>query len=376
MALVLERHPALRLRVDGAHRAEPVDTATVLADAVVRRLPPAGLAAGSLADWLYERGQAEQLDPRTGPLVRVATVDGPDGSTLLAVTLHLLALDGRGLDNLCRTLDETYNRPEAPGEPDDGFLRYLAWRSALPGSGRQEEAVRLWRRLLAPLSGSSRPVARPVREPGRRWWAPDTNLQTALRARCAQQRTTPFTLHLAALGVALGRLGGTDRVCPAVPLDGRFQRRLDGSVGAFANVVPVPLAVPGDQQLGQILAGARQVVDEVLSASAVPYADLAAVHSDLAAFDDLDVVFNYARDDEQLPFGTGTLRDVGPDPLAPGRRLHMTVVDRQNSFRTLPRHDAATGDARLLDLYRQALYGLVFEPDACADSLAPQGAGA
>ncbi|WP_098013803.1 MULTISPECIES: non-ribosomal peptide synthetase [unclassified Streptomyces] len=376
MALVLERHPALRLRVDGAHRAEPVDTATVLADAVVRRLPPAGLAAARLADWLYERGQAEQLDPRTGPLVRVATVDGPDGSTLLAVTVHLLALDGRGLDNVCRTLDEAYDRPEAPGEPDDGFLRYLAWRSALPGSRRQEEAVQLWRRLLSPLSGTSRPVARPVRDPGRRWWAPDTNLQTALRARCAQQRTTPFTLHLAALGVALGRLGGTDRACPAVPLDGRFQRQLDGSVGAFANIVPVPLAVPGDQPLGQILAGAREVVDEVLSASAVPYADLATVHADLAAFDDLDVVFNYARDDEQLPFGTGTLRDVGPDPLAPGRRLHMTVVDRQNSFRTLLRHDAATGDARLLGLYRQALYGLVFEPDACADSLAPQGAGA
>ncbi|MFD0039941.1 hypothetical protein ACFVIZ_20185 [Streptomyces anulatus] len=106
------------------------------------------------------------------------------------------------------------------------------------------------------------------------------------------------------------------------------------------------------------------------------YADLATVHADLSAFDDLDVVFNYARDDEQLPFGTGTLRDVGPDPLAPGRRLHMTVVDRQDSFRTLLRHDAATGDARLLGLYRQALYGLAFEPDACADSLAPQGAGA
>ncbi|GGS65688.1 hypothetical protein GCM10010253_45710 [Streptomyces badius] len=375
VAVVLERHPALRLRVDDAHRAGTVDTAAVVAEAVVLRRPPAGLPTARLAGWLYERGQAEPLDPRTGPLVRVATVDAPDGSTLLAVTVHLLALDGRGLDNLCRTLDEAYARTTAPCEPDDGFLRYLAWRSALPGSRRQEEAVRLWRRLLAPLSGIARPVVRTAPEIGRRWWAPDTNLQTALRARCAQQRTTPFTLHLAALGVALGRLGGTDRACPAVPLDGRFQRQLDGSVGAFANIVPMPLAVPGDQPLGRILEDARRVVDEVVSASAVPYADLATAHADLAAFDDLDIVFNYARDDERLPFGTGTLRDVGPDLLAPGRRLHLTVVDRQDSFRTLLRHDAATGDDRLLDLYRQALYGLVFDPEASADSLVPKGAG-
>ncbi|MFB6878665.1 amino acid adenylation domain-containing protein [Streptomyces sp. NPDC056323] len=374
VAAVLERHPALRLRVDEAHHARPASTAEVLSACVVRRRPPTDIDAGRLANWLYECSQAEPVDPRTGPLVRVTTVDGPDGGTLLAVTLHLLALDGRGLDNLCRTLDEAYTR-FGTGEPDDGFLRYLAWRNALPGSRRETEAVELWRRLLAPLSGTARPEARTVREPGRSWWAPDAILQSALRARCAQQRTTPFTLHLTAFAVALGQLDGTDAVCPAVPLDGRFQQRLDGSVGAFANIVPMPLLVPGGRPLGQILDGARQVVDEVLAASAMPYADVAAAHADLAAFDDLDIVFNYARDDEQLPFGTGTLRDVGPDPLAPGRRLHLTVVDRQDSFRTLLRHDAATGDDRLLALYRQALYALVFEPGATADSFTPQGAG-
>ncbi|MFC8090613.1 amino acid adenylation domain-containing protein [Streptomyces sp. NPDC057301] len=376
VAAVLERHPALRLRVDDAHHAEPSDTAGVVADAVVRLLPPAEVPDGRLAEWLHEQGQAKSIDPRTGPLVRVSTVDAPDGGTLLAVTVHLLALDGRGLDNVCRSLDEAYARTAAPGEPDDGFLRYLAWRTALPGSRRQTDAVQLWRRLLAPLSGTARPAARPVRDPGRRSWAPGASLQTALWARCAQQRTTPFTLHLAALGVALGWLEGAQAVCPAVPLDGRFQQRLDGSVGAFANIVPMPLVVPEDRPLGQILDSTRQVVDDVLSVSAVPYADLAAAHVDLAAFDDLDVLFNYARDDEQLRFGAGTLRDVGPDPLAPGRRLHLTVVDRQDSFRVLLRHDAATGGDRLLALYRQALYGLVFEPEASAGSLDPRGAGA
>ncbi|QTD99692.1 non-ribosomal peptide synthetase [Streptomyces cyanogenus] len=375
VAVLLERQPALRLRVGESDRAEPADPAAVVADAVVRLRLPDDVPSGRVVDWLYEHGQAELIDPRTGPLVRVCTVDGPEGGTLLAVTVHLLALDGRGLDNLCRTLAEAYAQPTAPREADDGFLRYLAWRNALPGSRRHTEAVGLWRGLLAPLAGAPRPAVRPVREPGRRVWAPDALLQTALRARCAQQRITPFTLHLTAFGLALSRLGGAEAVCPAVPLDGRFLQRLDGSVGAFANIVPMPLAVPGDQPLGRILEGARQVVDQVLSVGAVPYADLAATHADLAGFDDLGVVFNYARDDEPLRFGTGTLREVGPDPLAPGRRLHMTVVDSRHSFRALLRHDAAAGDEGLLTLYRQALYGLVFDPEAAADSLDRRGAG-
>ncbi|MFD6231613.1 amino acid adenylation domain-containing protein [Streptomyces sp. NPDC060232] len=375
VTVLLEQQPALRLRVARGHHAEPAPTAEVVSDAVVRRRRPDGVPAERLADWLYERGQAEPIDPRTGPLVRLSTVEGPEGAGLLAVTVHLLALDGRGLDNLCRVLDEAYHRTPAPRGPDDGFLRHLAWRNALPGSPRRTEAVELWRRLLAPASAVPRLAPRPAREPGRATWAPDAILQTALRARCAQQRTTPFVLHLTAVAVALGRMGTTDVVCPALPLDGRFQRRFDGSVGAFANIVPMPLAVPGDRPLGRILEDARATVDQVLSVSAVPYADLAAEHPDLAAFADLDVVFNYARDDEPLRFGTGTLRDVGPDLLAPGRRLHLTVVDTQDSFRALLRHDASTGDDRLLALYRQALYGLVLEPEATADSLDPTGAG-
>ncbi|MFJ3838879.1 amino acid adenylation domain-containing protein [Streptomyces sp. NPDC090054] len=374
VAALLEQQPALRLRVTPSHRAEPAG-ADAVADAVVRRRRPDDVPSERLVDWLYERGQAEPIDPRTGPLVRVSTVDGPDGAGLLAVTVHLLALDGRGLDNLCRVLDEAYHRRAAPRAPDDGFLRYLAWRNTLPGGNRRTEAVDLWRRLLAPASAVPRRAPGQVRDPGRRSWAPDAILQTALRARCAQRRTTPFVLHLTAVAVALGRMGGVDVVCPALPLDGRFQRRLDGSVGAFANIVPMPLVVPGDRPLGRILEDARSAIDQVLSVSAVPYADLAAEHPDLAAFGDLDVVFNYARDDEPLRFGTGTLREVGPDPLAAGRRLHLTVVDSQSSFRALLRHDAATDDDRLLALYRQALHGLVLEPEATADSLQPKRAG-
>ncbi|MFP1624886.1 amino acid adenylation domain-containing protein [Streptomyces sp. 5K101] len=375
---LLERQPALRTRVvgtDGTRQARAEEAADA---AVTAYRLPAGVAPDDAVAWLYERGQESLIDPRTQHLVRVAALDLPDGHTLLAVSVHLLALDGRGLDNLCRTLGEAYAGPAAHTAPDDGFLRYLAWRGALEADERSTEASALWHDLLAAMPHTGTAAAPvPAAEQARRYWTPDAGLQAALRARCAQQRTTPFTLHVAAFGLALSWLRGEETACPAVPLDGRFQQRFDTTVGAFANIVPVPLRMPSDQPLERLLDGARQVVDQVLSVSAVPYGDLAAAHPRLADFLQSPVVFNYVRDDDDpLRFGTGALRDVGPDPLAPGRRLHLTVVDTKESFRALLRHaddSAGRDEARLLDLYRQALYAMVFEPAATAASLQPYG---
>ncbi|MFK0022779.1 amino acid adenylation domain-containing protein [Streptomyces sp. NPDC090798] len=377
VAALLERQAALRTRVVGTS-----DTALAAADApgaatVTRYELPPHVAPANAAAWLYEQGQRTSIDPRREPLVRVSTLDLPDSPTLLAVTVHLLALDGRGLDHLCRTLGDAYSRPADGCAPDDGFLRYLAWRNRLPGDERTANAAELWRRLLAPLPAAEATGAVRAVEQHRADWQPDPALQQALRARCAQQRTTPFTLHLTAFALALSWSRGTGTVCPAVPLDGRFHQRFEKTVGAFANVVPMPLLLPTEQTLGQVLEGARQVVDQVLAVSAVPYADLAATRPGLAGFLDLPEVFNYARDDDEpVLLGTKPLLDVGPDLMAPERRLHLTVVDNPLAFRVVFRHGGGPGEARVLALYRQALYALVFEPGEYVGALSPTGMAA
>ncbi|MDX3578126.1 non-ribosomal peptide synthetase [Streptomyces sp. FL07-04A] len=374
VSALLEWQTALRAKVVDAHG---IALAVVDAPhtAVVARceLPP-HIAPADAAAWLYEQGQRVPIDPRREPLVRVATLDLPDGRTLLAVTVHLLALDGRGLDNLCRTLGDAYARPNDGGAADDGFLRYLAWRNRLPGDERSTDAADVWQRLLAPLPAVQTTGAVGSEEQHRAQWRPDPALQQALRARCAQQRTTPFALHLTAFALALSWRAGTETACPAVPLDGRSHQQLEKTVGAFANVVPMPLTLPAEQTFGRILEGARQVVDQVLTISGVPYADLAATRPGLTRFLDLPEVFNYARDDDELVLlGTKPLLEVGPDLMAPGRRVHLTVVDNPQAFRVVFRHSGGPGEARLLSLYRQALYALVFEPDEYAGALSPAG---
>ncbi|MFF4424747.1 amino acid adenylation domain-containing protein [Streptomyces sp. NPDC001549] len=374
VAAVLECQPALRTRVVGASdtalaAADAPDAATVTRYALPPQVTPADAAA-----WLYEQGQQTAIDPRSEPLVRVSTLDLPDSRTLLAVTVHLLALDGRGLDHLCRALGEAYSMPTGARAPDDGFLRYLTWRNRLPGKQRASSAAELWQRLLAPLPARQETTAVGVVEQHRAEWQPDPALQQAVRTRCAQQRTTPFTLHLTAFALALSWSRGTRSACPAVPLDGRFHQRFEKTVGAFANVVPVPLLLPAEQTLGQVLEGARQVVDQVLAVSGVPYADLAATRPGLVGFLDLPEVFNYARDDDEpVLLGTKPLLDVGPDLMAPGRRLHLTVVDNPQAFRVVFRHGGGPGEARLLALYRQALYALAFEPGEYVGALDPTG---
>ncbi|MFI1853335.1 amino acid adenylation domain-containing protein [Streptomyces sp. NPDC020480] len=365
---VLDLHPALRLRVGGDGLAT-VGKPDPAAETVYSLVCPDTVAEQDAPAWLYDRAQAVAIDPRRDPLLRVAVADVPGRHTLLSLTVHLLALDGRGLLRLCQALVDAYRDPGARRRPDDGFLRYLAWRSTLTGGEREAEAAALWRRLLPSTAagGTVRPPTPdgPVR---RQSWVPGETLHQVLRARCTEHRVTPFVLHLTAFAAALSWAQGSERVCPAVPLDGRPGPSLDTSVGGFANVVPLPLNVRATQPLIRTLDAVREVFDQVHSVRTLPYADLAADDPGLTGFDDLPVVFNYARDDEETIRLEGhPLRAVGPDPLMLGQRLHFTVVDSSAAFRALVKYRHGTAepdDSRLLGLYRHALYALAFEPEA------------
>ncbi|MFF7476920.1 amino acid adenylation domain-containing protein [Streptomyces sp. NPDC008092] len=339
---------------------------------------PAGKDPAAAAAWLHDEAQRVPVDPRREPLFRLSTAQAPGGTTLLGLTVHLAALDGRGLNTLCRALTEAYDGRSAPREPDDGFLRYVTWRRALVGSEQARQAADTWRSLLPGAPGEPdllRPVAGGVVGvvAGRASWAPGERLQRQLHARCAEARVTPFLLHLTAFCTALAWSRETDDTVCAVALDGRVAPVLEGSVGAFANVVPMPFRLQRDQPLHRTLAAVRTAFRAVDAVRTVPYADLAAADERLHAFRDLPVVFNYARDDGgELRLGGQRLRDTGPDPLAAGQRVHFTVTDGPASFRAQLKYGAGAAerrDARLPALYRTALYALVFEADTTPEDL-------
>ncbi|MFI1332645.1 amino acid adenylation domain-containing protein [Streptomyces sp. NPDC020845] len=376
---VLGRHAALRVPyaadaaadTDGESRAR-TQGFTVLDPPGT----PAGMTPHEAAAWMYDRGQRRPIDPAGEPLFRVAAAQLPEGPTLLALTVHLAALDGRSLNTLCRSLAEAYATPTAPRETDDGFLRHLTWRQSLTGSERAEETVHRWRRLLprAPREADTLGPAADGEIAGQRSWAPGQRLQQTLRQRCAEHRVTPFLLHLTAFATALAWSRDEDEVCLALALDGRIHPSLDATVGSFANVVPFPFRLRAAEPLRHALEAVREVFDDVDGVRTVNYADLAAADEGLGAFRSLPVVFTYARDEgEPLRLGTRELRAVGPDVLAAGQRLQLTVADGPRAFRTqltYARSPAERRDAQVMALYRTVLYALVFEADTTAADLA------
>ncbi|MDX3226208.1 non-ribosomal peptide synthetase [Streptomyces sp. ME19-01-6] len=369
--VVLARHAALRVPYAADADAGPPTRAVLDLPGI-----PAGRTPQEAAAWMYDQAQRTPIDPVREPLFRVVAAQVPKGHTLLALTVHLAALDGRSLNTLCRSLAEAYAAPTAHRATDDGFLRYLTWRQALAGSERAEGAARGWLRLLpgAPREADTLGPAVDGEIAGRRSWAPGQQLQQTLRHRCAEHRVTPFLLHLTAFATALAWSRDQDEVCLGLALDGRVHPSLDATVGSFANLVPFPFRLRAEQPLRHALEAVREVFDEVDGVRTVNYADLAAADERLGAFQSLPAVFTYAREEgEPLRLGTRELRAVGPDVLAPGQRLQLTVADSPRAFRAqlaYARGAAERRDAQVMALYRTVLYALVFEADTTAADLA------
>jgi hypothetical protein len=361
--LLTHRHSALRLTADGPHgrpRLRPVED---VAEAVRPLGVPDRLTVAEAAEWLRGTARQDLIDPATGPLWRLHTA-----GRLVALTVHLAALDGIGLQVLERELLAAYHRPErlaSAARPDPGYPRYLAWRAALAGTPRATEAAAAWRSLQAgaPAEAAGSGVPEQVEEvagpAGRAQWTPRPELRAALLACAAQHATSPFALHLAALGTALSRTERRPAGFVSVPLDGRVHPELGDSVGPFANVVPLQLPAGADPAPHAVLARLKPVLAELDRLRAVPYADLAVDDPRLAAPGLPEVRFGYAWDDGREP---ERARWIEAPQAEPAHRLDLAVRDGAAGFTTTAL--AAGGPAaaeRLLTAYRQALYALLFE---------------
>ncbi|MEU8918628.1 amino acid adenylation domain-containing protein [Streptomyces nigrescens] len=375
---VLRRHPALRLcaEPDGsALRVRPLDE---LDRSVAEVTPARSVEPTDRPAWLHRSAQAHVPDPRRDPLLRLLLATPQDGPALLALTVHPLALDGLGLLSLCHDLSTAYQDPGPLGPEDPGFLRQLTWRHELAGTAPAKHAAEVWRGLLGDPArspaGSTQGSSGASVEDGaaviggvtESRWAPLPELHAAIRSACARDGIAPYAVQLTAFAIAAAVAEGGE-VPIALPWDGRAGAGLETSVGAFADIVPLPVAIRPGQPVGAVLSAVRAALDRIEHVRPVPYADLAA--ADPALRCEPDVVFGYAWDDgEGVTFGGRAARWVGPEPLQPGVRVHFSVVDGADGFQVHARSRAdGPGAAALLAAYRAALYALVFDPQARAD---------
>ena len=359
----MHQHTALRTRItrgeDGTAFAEVAESGNGLEVRILDSVQP---TPEQLQQWEQERW----IDPSSGPLLRVALVPPSRGRGLLAVTVHLLVLDGIGLGSLLESVAEFYAGRTDLGEPDDGFQRYLLWQDRLPES-RRDQAAAKWRELLG---GPERqpepfgPAPRRLTPATRRGWEPDASLQDALRKRCSAAGTTPFVLHLTAFGLAAAAAYGTDRAMLTVAVDGRPNGSLRRTVGGFANSVPFVVPAPSDASAADVLRRVEESYRLMEDVRTVPWPTIAGHEAERLPA----VHFGYARVDDDSPWSLGgaVLPSLPVDTVQPGQRVFFRVADRGARFGAgcwYAAGDAGLpGDRDLIGRYRENLYALLFDP--------------
>ena len=245
------RQAALRTTfhvADGAVRRQTNDT----------RIEVRHALAGDDLQGQMARATGEPFDLEKGPLCRALLLEERQDSYVLLVVLHHAIFDGWSADVLWAELFRAY-RYRASGDelemdaPAVASLGKLAARQRMLLESSALAAQRVyWMELFRALPETIRlPVDRP--SPLRPSWAggrvPATlgdDLSQRLRDYARAQRSTPFSVLLAALAVLLGRLGGTDQVVVGAPVANRLAAGAADTIGLLVNTLAIRVDLGGD----------------------------------------------------------------------------------------------------------------------------------
>ncbi|MEM7585855.1 MAG: amino acid adenylation domain-containing protein, partial [Acidobacteriota bacterium] len=283
-----DRHPALRTvfrEVDDAPRQHVMPPSEV--HFLEEDLAP--LDGEALAAQLLERTRAP-FDLEAGPLLRVFFFRRADQRPILLINIHHLVFDGVSyntlIDELLAVYGSTVYGSEVEGHEHDlpsveeSFRSFEAWQRQMLSSTAGEELLKYWRKQLA---HAPRQLELPVDlpRPTTRSFAGDTldvelesHVVKPLRALARRSRTNLFSLCLQAFGLLLARQARQQEVLVATAVTGRPDRRWDGVVGYFVNLLPVRMTFLGNPRLSTSLEALQETVFELLEHADLPFPSL------------------------------------------------------------------------------------------------------
>ncbi|MFJ4705508.1 amino acid adenylation domain-containing protein [Streptomyces anulatus] len=371
---ITRRHPKLRCGY-GIGASDVV--CHVLPDAE----PEFHLFDGASAEEVAEVMNAP-LDLSRAPLWRYGIVVRADGGHDLVMSFHHIVVDGRALELIIDELADhlTYGRLTAAEEPAD-YAEYVRLRSGLPARPDHEDHRRWWLREFATLPP---PLAVPTDAPlpavndfdGRHHYSEiDPEVHRAATEVVRRHRTTPFLFYLSLWSVLLARSGGESDLCVGVPLDQRALGPFDGTVGMFAQSLPLRLRPTPGTRLSDYL---RQVRDTGLAAiehAPYPYDTLIEeldLERDSGRNALFDTMFIYTNARERA-HRFGALTATGEDFGMRGSMLALTLelVERDGGLFVDLNHSGVFGERRIADLMRR-FHTLVVEAVSDPDRLIGQ----
>ncbi|MDK2124395.1 non-ribosomal peptide synthetase/type I polyketide synthase [Parachitinimonas caeni] len=181
------------------------------------------------------------------PLFRAALFTLAADHHVLVMDAHHIVVDGLSLNLIASELMALYEGktlPAVPAQPLDQVASAQQWQHSLAHA----EASRYWQQQFASLP---EPLAlptdfpRPARRSQRgddRFAELDATATRRLKEAALRHKLPLFPLLLAGWSLLLQRLAGQDEVVVGVPVGGRSDERFAGTVGMFAQTLPLRLA--------------------------------------------------------------------------------------------------------------------------------------
>ncbi|HEX8907092.1 MAG TPA: amino acid adenylation domain-containing protein, partial [Longimicrobiaceae bacterium] len=273
---VVRRHEALRTTL-----AETDDgLAQVIAPFAGFVLPVDDLSALDAAEREAEvlrrvaADAAHPFDLARGPLFRAGLLRVQAEEHVLVLAAHHAVIDGWGQDVLLRELGALYGA-YCEGHPSPlpalkaQYADYAAWqRERLQGQVLERELA-WWRERLAGAPAllelpTDRPRPAELSPRGAREWTElGAALLERLEALARGERTTLFTVLMAAFNVLLAKYAGSDDVVVGTPVSGRTRTETEELIGCFVNTLALRTDLSGDPPFREVL---RRVHEGMLAA--------------------------------------------------------------------------------------------------------------
>ena len=208
---------------------------------------------------------------------RATVAQGP-GTTYVALALHHTCVDMWSFDLLIRDLKHVVDALSRGEEPAPvatrGYRAFAREQRDWLASPQAVRQVDYWRDRLARMPARSAFPAAPglLRESGARQhrFAVDARTAAALRSLAGQHGMTLYQLLFAAGALLLGRYAGQREVVVGMPAHGRLQAADAGTIGYFANVLPIRVTLDDTLSVATWLHQVKDAIVDGLGHQALP----------------------------------------------------------------------------------------------------------
>ncbi|MFH8984011.1 non-ribosomal peptide synthetase [Streptomyces varsoviensis] len=219
------------------------------------------------------RAALAPFDLAAGPVFRADLIRLADDDHALVLAFHHIVVDGWSLGILDRELSVLYQAAltgaaDPLPAPVRSYQEYVAAERRLLAGPRSREALDYWRaelsgvRLKLPLPSDRPHPAAQSFEGDSRPFAIPPELGQRLEAVASRNRSTRFITLLAAYAVLMSRLASTTDLVIGVPVSGRTELEVEGTVGLFVNMLPLRVRCAPDTAFGTLV---QQVRDTFLA---------------------------------------------------------------------------------------------------------------